>query len=135
MTKVLETFSGVISMNMSMVRMDLSFLMAWVGGIIVVIFSFAFIRIIQLRIESWKNDRISPLPLEDFYPITSWVAALVGLTIMFTGVLQLFNFSALNSLIASLVLALITGIPMWGVVRQLLVEIESGTIKEIDQFF
>ena len=33
------------------------------------------------------------------------------------------------------IIALITGIPMWGVVKQLLVEVESGMIKEIDDFF
>ena len=74
-------------------------------------------------------------PLEDFYTITSWIGSLVGLTVMFTGVLQVFSFSPTNSLIASLILALVTGIPMWSVVKQLLIEVESGEIKEIDQYF
>ena len=91
--------------------------------------------IIQLKIQGWNKEEVSPLPLEDFYSISSWIGALVGLTIMFTGILGVFSFSPVNSLIASFVLALLTGIPMWSVVRQLLIEVETGTIKEIDKYF
>lgn len=104
---------------------------AWLGGVLVVIFSFAFVRILQVRIQSWNQEQISPLPLEDVYTVTSWIGILLGLTIMFTGVLETFAFSPLNSLIASLILAFVTGIPMWSVVRNLLKEVESGEIKEI----
>ncbi len=104
---------------------------AWIGGILIVIFSFSFVRILQLKIQAWNRDKISPLPLEGFYTISSWVGTLSGLTIMFTGVLETFTFSPINSLSASLILALTTGLPMWGVVRSLLVEVENGTLKEI----
>ena len=50
---------------------------------------------------------------------------------MFTGVLETFTFSPINSLIASLVLSFSTGIPMWGVVKGLLKEVQSGELKEI----
>ena len=108
-----------------------STLIAWIGGSIIVLFSFSFVRVLQLKIQGWNRERISPLPLEGFYSIASWIGTLTGLTIMFTGVLQTFSFSPLNSLIASLLLAFTTGIPMWGVVKQLLEEVKSGTLKEI----
>ena len=82
---------------------------AWIGGILVVIFSFSFLRVLQLKIQCWNREKISPLPLEGVYSITSWVGTLAGLTIMFTGVLETFDFSPSNSLIASLILALTTG--------------------------
>ena len=104
---------------------------AWFGGVLIVIFSFSFVRVLQLKIQGWNREQLSPLPLEGFYSITSWVGTLAGLTIMFTGVLETFTFSPLNSLLASLMLAFTTGIPMWDVVKQLLVEVESGEIKEI----
>ena len=50
---------------------------------------------------------------------------------MFTGVLETFTFSPTKSLIASLVLSFSTGIPMWGVVKGLLIEVQSGELKEI----
>ena len=42
-----------------------------------------------------------------------------------------FTFSPRNSLIASLILAFSTGIPMWGVAKSLLKDIELGELKEI----
>ena len=50
---------------------------------------------------------------------------------MFTGVLEPYTFSPVKSLIASLILAFTTGIPMWGVVKGLLREVQSGELKEI----
>ena len=105
---------------------------AWIGGILVVVFSFSFVRVLQLKIQGWNSKKISPLPLEGFYSITSWVGALAGLTIMFTGVLETFTFSSSSSFIASFLLALTTGLSMWGVVKSLLVEVESGAIKPIE---
>ena len=104
---------------------------AWVGGSLVVIFAFAFVRVLQLKIQGWNRRKISPLPLEGFFSITSYVGSLAGLTIMFTGVLETFAFSPINSLIASWILALTTGLPMWGVVKGLLVEVEADNVKEI----
>ncbi len=104
---------------------------AWFGGTLIVIFSFSFVRVLQLKVQAWNREKTSPLPLEGVFSILSWVGILVGLTIMFTGILETFTFSPRNSLIASLGLALATGVPMWGVVKSLLVELENGTLKEI----
>jgi len=104
---------------------------AWIGGALVAFFLFVFVYVIQVKLQKWNKEKISPLPLEGFLSITSYACSLAGLTIMFTGVLETFTFSPLNSLIASLILAFTTGIPMWGVVKGLLKEVESGEIKEI----
>ncbi len=114
-----------------MATMIQSTTIAWIGGLLIIVFSASFVRLIQLKIQGWNRHKISPLPLEGFPTIGCWIGTLAGLTIMFTGVLETFDFSQLNSFIASLVLALTTGLPMWGVVRTLLVEVEEGTLKEI----
>ena len=104
---------------------------AWLGGSFVVFFLFVFVYVLQVKIQKWNKEKISPLPLEGIYSIGSWIGTLIGLTIMFTGILETFDFSPQNSLIASLVLSLTTGIPMWGVVKGLLIDIKSGELKEI----
>ena len=104
---------------------------AWIGGSLIVFFSFVFIYVIQIKIQKWKNEQISPLPLEGFLSISSFCSILTGFTIMFTGVLETFTFSLLNSLIASFILAFLSGAPMWGVVKGLLREVELGELKEI----
>ena len=135
MTEFFRIFSTVILTSHQINVIQLPIITGWIGGGIVVVFSFCFVRLIQLKIEGWNRNKLSPLPLANFYTVTSWLSTLLGLTVMFTGVLQIFNFSTMKSFIASLLLAIITGIPMWGVVKQLLVEVESGTIKEIDEYF
>ncbi len=105
--------------------------LAWIGGSLVVFFLSVFVFVFQIKIKKWHKDKVSPLPLEGFLSITSYSCALFGLTIMFTGVLETFTFSPRNSLVASLILAFSTGIPMWGVAKGLLKDIESGDLKEI----
>ncbi len=105
--------------------------LAWIGGSLVVFFLSVFVYVIQIKIKKWHQNNISPLPLEGFLSVTSYSASLFGLTIMFTGVLETFTFSPRNSLIASLILAFSTGIPMWGVAKSLLKDIELGELKEI----
>ena len=104
---------------------------AWLGGSLVIFFSIVFLRVIQLKIQGWNTKKISPLPLEGFLSITSYISTLVGLTIMFTAVFEIFYFSPINSLIASLIIAITSGIPMWAVVKGLLREVEAGDLKEI----
>ncbi|WP_320665020.1 hypothetical protein [Prochlorococcus sp. MIT 1223] len=104
---------------------------AWIGGALVVFFLFVFLYVIQVRIQRWNQEKISPLPLEGFLSVSSYIASLTGLTIMFTGVFEVFFFSPRNSLIASLVIAFSTGLPMWGVIKGLLKEVEAGELKEI----
>jgi len=106
-------------------------MIAWIGGGLLAFFLFVFVYVIQVRIKKWNDESISPLPLEGVLSISSYISALIGLTIMFTGVLETFTFSPINSLISSLVLSFSTGIPMWGVVKGLLREVESGDLKEI----
>ena len=104
---------------------------AWIGGLVIVVCSFAFVRVLQLKIQGWNRESKPPLPLEGFSSISSYVGSLAGLTIMFTGILETLTFSPVNSLIASWILALMTGLPMWSVVQGLLMEVQAGNIKEI----
>ncbi len=123
--------NGYIMLKILNLKMISSITIAWIGGLLIVIFSFSFVRVIQLRIQGWNLKKVSPLPLEGFFSIISFLGILLGLTVMFTGVLETFSFSPLNSLVSSLILALVSGIPMWAVVKQLLLEVKSGTLKEM----
>ncbi len=104
---------------------------AWFGGSLVIFFLCVFIYIIQVKIQRWKTEQLSPLPLEGFLSISNFVAALTGLTIMFTAIFEILTFSPKNSLIAALIIAFTTGFPMWGLVKGLLKEVKAGELKEI----
>ena len=104
---------------------------AWLGGSFLVFFLFVFVRVIQVKIDLWRSEKVSPLPLEGFLSISSFLSILIGLTVMFVGVLETFNFSPTSSFIASLIISLTTGAPMWNVVKGLLKEVKDGELKEI----
>ena len=104
---------------------------AWIGGSLVVFFLSVFIYVIQVKIKLWKLKKISPLPLEGFLSISSFIAALSGLAIMFTGIFEVLTFSPQKALIASLIISFSTGFPMWGLVKGLLKEVQAGELKEI----
>ena len=106
-------------------------LIAWFGGALVVFFLCVFVYVIQVKIERWNTEKISPLPLEGFLSLSSFIAALSSLTIMFTAIFEILVFSPRNSLIAALIIALTTGLPMWWVVKGLLKELKEGQLKEI----
>ncbi len=106
-------------------------MIAWIGGALVIFFLSVFLYVIQVKIQLWNQENKSPLPLEGFLSITSYLAALASLTIMFTALFEILLFSPTSSFIASLIIAFITGFPMWGVVKGLLKEVEAGELKEI----
>ena len=105
--------------------------LAWIGGAMVVFFLCVFIYVIQVKIDRWNKDKISPLPLEGFLSISSFFSSLAGLTIMFTALFEILIFPFKASLIASLIISLTTGLPMWFVVKGLLKDLQAGELKEI----
>ena len=94
-----------------------------------------FARIMQLKILKFERESISPIPFKEFNTTTSWSGAFTGLTLFFCGMLQIFDFNSLKSLIASFIISSISGITMWRVIEDLVDQLDSGTVKEIDEYF
>tara|TARA_Y100001968_G_C19104704_1_gene594291 strand:+ start:34 stop:492 length:459 start_codon:yes stop_codon:yes gene_type:complete len=94
-----------------------------------------FADIMKSKLNNWTIKKTSPLPLENPRTILSWLSFYTGLTIVFVSTLTIFNFSLLKSLIFSTIISIIFGIIMWKAIKDLLIQLESGTIKEIDDFF
>ena len=94
-----------------------------------------FADIMKSKLNNWTTKKISPLPLENPRTISSWFAFFTGLTIIFISALSLINFSIIKSLIFSSVISLLFGISMWKAIKDLWIQVEAGTVKEIDDFF
>tara|TARA_B100000579_G_scaffold386377_1_gene358061 strand:- start:726 stop:1025 length:300 start_codon:yes stop_codon:yes gene_type:complete len=94
-----------------------------------------FADIMKSKLNNWTLKKISPLPLENPRTISSWFTFFTGLTIIFVSALSLINFSILKSLIFSLIISLLFGISMWKAIKDLWIQVEAGTVKEIDDFF
>ena len=93
-----------------------------------------FAILMKRKLLNWESKRKSPLPLGSISTRTSWACFFIGLTFIFTGALQIFNFPLIGSLIFSLINALLFGITMWNAIKDLMFQLKEGTLREIDDF-
>ena len=105
------------------------------GAFICLMSGLIFADIMKSKLNNWTTKKISPLPLENPRTISSWFAFFTGLTIIFISALNLINFSIIKSLIFSSIISILFGISMWKAIKDLWIQVEAGTVKEIDDFF
>ena len=105
------------------------------GAFICLISGLIFADIMKSKLKNWTTKKISPIPLENPRTISSWFTFFTGLTIIFVSALSIINFSAIKSLIFSLIISILFGVSMWKAIKDLLTQVEAGTVKEIDEFF
>ena len=105
------------------------------GAFICLMSGLIFADLMKSKISNWKIKKISPQPLGNPRTILSWFTFFTGLTIIFVSALNIINFSIIKSLIFSSTISLLFGISMWKAIKDLLFQVEAGTVKEIDDFF
>ncbi len=105
------------------------------GAFICLMSGLIFADIMKSKLNNWTTKKISPVPLENPRTISSWFTFFTGLTIIFVSALSIINFSIIKSLIFSSIISLLFGISMWRAIKDLLTQVEAGTVKEIDEFF
>jgi len=94
-----------------------------------------FADIMKSKLNNWTLKKISPLPLANPRTISSWFSFFSGLTIIFISALTIINFSITKSFIFSMVISILFGVSMWKAIKDLFIQVEAGTVKEIDDFF
>ena len=105
------------------------------GAFICLMSGLIFADIMKSKLSNWTTKKLSPIPLENPQTISSWFSFFSGLTIIFVSALSIINFSVIKSLIFSSIISMIFGISMWRAIKDLLVQVKDGTVKEIDEFF
>ena len=105
------------------------------GAFICLMSGLIFADIMKSKLNNWTINKISPMPLENARTISSWFSFFTGLTIIFVSALSIINFSIMKSLIFSSMVSIILGISMWKAIKDLLIQVKAGTVKEIDEFF
>jgi len=105
------------------------------GAFICLMSGLIFADIMKSKLNNWTKEKITPLPLENPRTISSWLTFFTGLTIIFVSALSIINFSIIKSLIFSLIISILFGVSMWKAIKDLLIQVEAGTVKEIDEFF
>ena len=105
------------------------------GAFICLMSGLIFADIMKSKLNNWSTEKTSPMPLENPRTISSWFTFFTGLTIIFVSALSIINFSIIKSLIFSSIISILFGTSMWKAIKDLLIQVEAGTVKEIDDFF
>ena len=105
------------------------------GAFICLMSGLIFADIMKSKLNNWSAKKISPNPLQNPRTISSWFSFFTGLTIIFISALSILNFSTIKSIIFSLLISILFGTTMWRAIKDLLTQVEAGTVKEIDEFF
>ena len=85
-----------------MVLQQPPYLVAGLGLAIGVLCGLTFARLIENRLEGWKQDRLPLLPLGNAETSISFAGTILGITLFIGGSLQVFGFAAGTALLVAL---------------------------------
>lgn len=116
------------------------YVLAGLGLAMAVLCGLTFARLVQNRLDGWKQDRLALLPLGTFETTLAYGGVVVGVTLFIGGSLSVFGFALGAALLVSFVLALATAGALWVQLARLMEQVQSGTFKAVDfdnfdQFF
>ncbi len=116
------------------------YLVAGVGLAISVLCGLTFARLVQDRLEGWKQDRLALLPLGNAATTLPYIGVVIGVTLFIGGSLQVFGFSSGAALLVSFILSLGTAGALWVQLERLMGQVQDGTFSAVDfdnfdQFF
>ena len=108
------------------------YLMAGVGLLMGVLCGLTFGKLVQNKLDGWKQDRLALLPLGNAEITMSYAGTLIGITLFIGSCLQIFGFASGAALLVALVLSLLTGGALWVQLERLMTQVESGNFKAVD---
>ncbi|MEB3265551.1 MAG: hypothetical protein VKN13_02940 [Cyanobacteriota bacterium] len=116
------------------------YLVAGVGLAIGIVCGLTFARLVQNRLDNWKQDRLPLLPLATTETVLPWSGLLLGVTLFLGGSLQVFGFAAGAALLVAFVLSLATAGALWVQLERLMQQVQEGRFRAVDfdnfdQFF
>jgi hypothetical protein len=116
------------------------YLVAGIGLAIAMLCGLTFAKLVQQRLDGWKQDRLALLPLGTAVVTIPYMGVVLGITLFIGGSLQVFGFSAGAALLVSFVLSVGTAGALWVQLERLMGQVQDGTFSAVDfdnfdQFF
>ena len=108
------------------------YLVSGLGLAIGVLCGLTFAKLIQIRLDGWKQDRLALLPLGTAEVTMSYAGTLLGITLFIGGSLQVFGFASGAGYLVSMLLSLLTGGALWVQLERLMTQVEAGNFKAVD---
>ncbi len=106
--------------------------LAGLGLAIALVCGLTFSKLVQLRLDGWKQDRLPMLPLGGATTMLPWIGLLLGVTLFIGGSLQVFGFAAGAALLVAFLLSLATAGALWAQLVRLMQQVEAGNFKAVD---
>ena len=107
-------------------------MLAGIGLAVGVLCGLTFGKLVQNKLDGWKQDRLALLPLGNAEITMSYAGTLIGITLFIGSCLQIFGFASGAALLVALVLSLLTGGALWVQLERLMTQVESGNFKAVD---
>ena len=116
------------------------YVLAGIGLAMGILCGLTFAKLVQDKLEGWKQDRLALLPLGCFETNLSYTGIVLGITLFIGGSLQIFGFAAGAAILGALLLSLATAGALWVQLERLMLQVENGTFSAVDfdnfdQFF
>ena len=116
------------------------YLVAGLGLAIGVLCGLTFARLVQNRLDGWKQDRLALLPLGTWELTLAYTGVVIGVTLFIGGSLQVFGFASGAALLVSFILSIATAGALWVQLERLMEQVQAGNFKAVDfdnfdQFF
>jgi hypothetical protein len=91
-----------------------------------------FSKLVQQRLDAWKQDRLPLLPLARLQTVLPWMGLLLGITLFIGSSLQVFGFAPGAAVLLAFLLSLATGGALWVQLARLMQQVQDGNFKAVD---
>lgn len=108
------------------------YVVAAVGLAIGILCGLTFSKLVQERLDAWKQDRLPLLPLARVQTVLPWIGLLLGVTLFIGGSLQVFGFAPGAAILLAFLLSLATGGALWMQLVRLMQQVQAGNFKAVD---
>ena len=108
------------------------YVLAGIGLAMGVLCGLTFAKLVQNKLDGWKQDRLALLPLGNFETNLPYTGIIVGITLFIGGSLQIFGFASGAALLVAFVLSMATAGALWVQLERLMTQVENGTFSAVD---
>ena len=108
------------------------YVLAGIGLAMGILCGLTFAKLVQNKLDGWKQDRLALLPLGNFETNLPYTGIIVGITLFIGGSLQIFGFASGAALLVAFVLTMATAGALWVQLERLMTQVENGTFSAVD---
>ena len=108
------------------------YVLAGIGLAMGILCGLTFAKLVQNKLDGWKQHRLALLPLVNFETNLPYTGIVVGITLFIGGSLQIFGFASGAALLVAFVLSMATAGALWVQLERLMSQVENGTFSAVD---